>query len=234
MRHVADGTGLPYDAHWEALTLTDASGTDNTTMSATTYTAAASSAPRPVMFLFNGGPGASSSPLHMSAFGPRRIVTDPVSGERAIHANPYSLLDQADLVFVDPVGTGFNRVLREGGDTPYLSVHGDAAAMEHFVRHWLTTHDRLTSPLYLVGESFGGFRLATMCESISDLNVAGLALISPMLDASAAAAAPGNDLPHVFDLPPMAVAAWHHGRSSGRFADAAAVFANAQIGRAHV
>ncbi|MEU6408169.1 alpha/beta fold hydrolase [Microbispora sp. NPDC046933] len=239
MRHTVTiaGRAVEYDAQWESLTLTGADGTPDALISATAYLAGDPSA-RPVMFLFNGGPGASSSPLHMSAFGPRRFVTDPVdplsfgrdhaSGRRRVVPNPFCLLDAADLVFIDPVGTGFSRELRQDGAAPYLSVHGDAAATERFIRWWLAEHKRQDSPIYLVGESFGGFRLATMCARITDLDVAGLVFISPMLDASATAPAPGNDLPHVFDLPTMAVAAWVHGRASAGIPDAATVFASAQ------
>ncbi|GAA4965997.1 carboxypeptidase C (cathepsin A) [Nonomuraea thailandensis] len=223
---------VEYEARWESLTLTEADGEPDASISGTGYVATdGEAAHRPVMFLFNGGPGASSSPLHMSAFGPRRFTgprTSFVASGRSITPNPFSLLDETDLVFVDPVGTGFSRVLRDGGAAPYLSVHGDATATERFIRWWLDRHDRQTSPVYLVGESYGGHRLATLCARIGDLNVAGLVFISPMLDASAVTNAPGNDLPHVFELPAMAVAAWAHGRASAEAADAATVFERAQ------
>jgi pimeloyl-ACP methyl ester carboxylesterase len=184
------------------------------TISATSYVGAPTPG-RPVTFLFNGGPGASSSPLHLNAFGPR--IFGP---GRVLQTNPHSLLDRTDLVFIDPPGTGFSRA----GDGRHFSVEADAAAGELLVRRWLADHGREGAPIYLTGQSYGGFRLATMCATSTDLPVAGLILISPMLDASASATAPGNDLPHVFNLPSMAVAAWHHGRAQPHAPDAGTVF----------
>ncbi|MFJ7215040.1 alpha/beta fold hydrolase [Amycolatopsis sp. NPDC098790] len=217
------GTPVEYTVAWTELPLIGDDGAADATISATTYLAHDSSPDRPVTFLFNGGPGASSSPLHMNAFGPRILATE-ASGERAPVPNPESLLDRTDLVFIDPVGTGFSRTLRDGGEQPYLSVHGDAKAVERFIRHWLAENDRGDSPVYLVGESFGGFRLATLCATIADLPVHGLVFLSTMLDASAMSSTPGNDLPHVFELPAMAVAAWAHGRASLGATTAQAVF----------
>ncbi|MBP2329245.1 carboxypeptidase C (cathepsin A) [Kibdelosporangium banguiense] len=229
MRHTATigGVTLDYTAQWEQLVLAENDGTPNAVISATSYQVVTGE-PRPVMFLFNGGPGASSSPLHMSAFGPKRFVGDPVSGQRTIIPNEFCLLDRVDLVFIDPVGTGFSRELREGGATPYMSIHGDSAAVEQFIRHWLAEHKRSDSPVYLVGESFGGFRLATLCARIADLGVAGLVFVSPMLDASASWPSPGNDLPHVFQLPAIAVAAWQHKCASAHAHDAVTVFDETQ------
>lgn len=219
----AAGLSIEYTAAWESLPLIGADGLPDATISATTYLAAPDQARRPVMFLFNGGPGASSSPLHLNAFGPR-IFTPADDGRRTLVANPDTLLDLADLVFIDPVGTGFNRELRPGGQASYLTVEADATAVERYIRHWLQAHGRTDSPVYAAGQSYGGFRLATLCKLMTDLPVAGLVFISPMLDASATTVAVGNDLPHVFDLPTMATAAWFHGRTHSGAPDAAAVF----------
>ncbi|MGW2056809.1 S10 family serine carboxypeptidase-like protein [Streptomyces sp. NPDC001840] len=220
---ISTGEVITYTARWASYPLPAGTGDDRMSVSATSYLADGGEPDRPVMFLFNGGPGASSSPLHMNAFGPRTTRPEP-DGGRSIEPNKHTLLGCADLVFVDPVGTGFNPEVRPGTANPYLSVHGDAAAVESLIRRWRTEHDRLTSPIYIVGESYGGFRLATMCESLADLPVAGLVFISPLLDASASAAAPGNDLTHVFALPTMALTAWHHGRASAGVADPIAVY----------
>ncbi|MEV6032990.1 hypothetical protein AB0L65_17660 [Nonomuraea sp. NPDC052116] len=136
-----------YTTRWESSVLAGADGVPDALISGTSYVVPGSGR-RPVVFLFNGGPGASSSPLHMSAFGPQRFETVPAeTGRRRIVVpNPLSIIDVADLVFVDPVGTGFSRVLREGGAAPYMTVHGDVAAMRHFIRDWLARHDRRDCP----------------------------------------------------------------------------------------
>ncbi|WP_049974488.1 hypothetical protein, partial [Azospirillum sp. B4] len=166
----------------------------------------------PVLFVFNGGPGASSSPLHFGAFGPRSIVKG-ADGTRAMPDNPHSLLADADLVFIDPVGTGFSRVLPGGDGHPYWNPDGDAQAVLGLIRDWLRDNDRAGSPIYIAGESYGGFRLATMMKFVGDLPLAGLIFISPALDFSATAENPGNDLPYIFELPAMAATAWKHGRA---------------------
>nr|WP_281178383.1 hypothetical protein [Amycolatopsis jejuensis] len=222
----ATGKPIDYTARWTSYPVLGADGEAIATVSATAYVAEPVDPARPVTFLFNGGPGASSSPLHMGAFGPN-IFSTTVDGGREIVPNPHTLLDCSDLVFVDPVGTGFSRELAPDGGAPYLTVHGDAASVEGLIRRWLTEHGRAHSPLHLVGESFGGFRLATLCASIADLPVAGLVLISPLLDATATA--PGNDLTHALELPTMAVAAWFHGLASPNAADAAEVFDTAEV-----
>jgi hypothetical protein len=208
---VAGGRTITYRARWESFPLPG--GDSTASISATSYLAVDGGPDRPVVFLFNGGPGASSMPLHMQAFGPHIMRTWP-DGQRTIRPNEHTLLDCADLVFVDPVGTGFNPEIPPGTGHRYLAVAQDAAAVGHLIRQWLVAHDRVGAPIHLVGESYGGFRLATLCESIADLPVAGLVFVSPLLDASAATAAPGNDLPFVFALPSMAVAAAHHGRTA--------------------
>ncbi len=207
------GVDVPYTAIFEEKVLKDAQGRPMATISCTSYLRndVSDLHARPVLFAFNGGPGASSSPLHFGAFGPRRIV-EGANGARSLTDNAYSLLADSDLVFVDPVGTGFNQVPPGGDGAPYWSVEGDAAAVLDLVRGWLKEHGRTSSPLYIAGESYGGYRLATMVKKAEDLDIAGLIVISPMLDASASQEAPGNDLPYVFSLPAMAVAAWQHNR----------------------
>lgn len=209
---LGDGTRLAYRAGWFETVLRDPDGTPAATISATTYVRDRSgpSADRPVLVLFNGGPGASSSPLHFSAFGPRRLGPRDAKGRRALLDNRETLLDVADLIFVDPVGTGFSRPLRAGGGTRYWTVEGDAAAALTLVRGWLAAHGRTRSPLYFAGESYGGYRLGTMARAMDGLNVAGLILVSPALDYGTA-----PDQAAIDRLPTMAVAAWQHRRAPG-------------------
>lgn len=204
----ADGKTLRYRAEFDELQLRDDNGVAQATISGTSYLLADNNAAqRPVLFAFNGGPGASSSPLHFSAMGPRLIDRD-ADGKRILRPNPDTLLPLADLVFVDPVGTGFSRVLPAGSGAAYWSVPGDAAAMLHYIRNWLKAHGRERSPVYIAGESYGGRRLAELAGDAGDLPLAGLIFISP-----AVCACDGPDLPYILGLPSLAIAATHHGKA---------------------
>lgn len=225
-----DGERIPYLASFEQHVLCDGEGKPQATVSAIAYqrTDVAERGSRAVVFFFNGGPGASSSPLHFDAVGPRLRGERDAQGRRSMTENPSSVLDAADLVYLDPVGTGFSRPLPGGDGTPYWSNAGDAAAMLATIRAWLAGHERASSPVVIVGQSYGGYRLARMMEHAGDLNLAALVLVSPALENPGGA----SDLDHVFDLPTMAAAAWYHGRAgresgatvAGWF-DAAAEFA---------
>jgi carboxypeptidase C (cathepsin A) len=160
-------------------------------------------AARPVMFVFNGGPGASSSPLHMEAFGPRRILNSAAG--RSIGDNPYSPLDAIDLVFIDPIGTGYSRPLPGADGQTFWSVSGDAASVKTFIKTWLTANAREGSPRFLCGESYGTARAAQIINSGNDLKFDGVLLFS-MTGGPA-----GPDLPYVMLFPSYAVtAAFHH------------------------
>lgn len=149
------------------------------------------SAQRPVTFLVNGGPGASSAYLQIGAIGPWIL---PLGGDRIapsqsadLRPNAETWLDFTDLVFVDPVGTGFSRLIEPNDRLRrrYLSVEGDAAVLADTVRRWLVANDRIGSPKYLVGESYGGFRAPLVAEHLRDdhgIAVSGLTLVSPVLD----------------------------------------------------
>jgi len=205
---------IDYTVRWSELVLTDASDKAQATISSTSYQreGVPDQKNRPIIVFFNGGPGGSSSPLHFDAFGPRQRVNRNPAADAALSDNPASPIDVADLLFVDPVGTGFSRELRVGGGKAYWSPLGDAEAALKLIRHWLRENDRTASPLIIVGQSYGGTRAALMAREVSDLNVAAMVLVSPALDYSAGAAAPGNDNAFLFDFPTMAVTAWHHGK----------------------
>ena len=175
-----NGATIPYRAIFREYELKSPEGRPLATISATAYVRSdvRAAARRPVIFFFNGGPGASSSPLHFQAFGPR-LRPPGRSGDGPFTDNPDSLLDAADLVFVDPVGTGFSRVLPGGDGQPYWAPLADAAAVTHLLRSWLRDNGREQSPLFIAGESYGGFRLATMMRDVTGLNLRGLVMISP-------------------------------------------------------
>jgi carboxypeptidase C (cathepsin A) len=186
----ADGQ-LAYDAIAETLPLHNDKGVETASIFTVSYVAAGPG--RPVSFVFNGGPGAASVFLHLGALGPR-VLDTPSTG--ASPAPPYRLVDNrsswlpfTDLVFVDPVGTGFSRGegKAENPDKPFWAVHDDIVSLGTVVRLWLTRHQRWQSPIFLVGESYGGFRAAVMAHELVrqvGVTVSGVALISPALDLS--------------------------------------------------
>ncbi|MCC4594941.1 hypothetical protein NRY95_15495 [Xanthomonas campestris pv. phormiicola] len=202
---------LRYRVSFDQLDFAGADGARVASIGAIGYLAErADAGTRPVLFAFNGGPGASSV-LQVEGLGPRLRARD---GKRQkLIANPHSILDVADLVFIDPPGTGFSQAPTDAAARArYWSDHGDAKAVEAMIRHWLKTHARERAPLYIAGESYGGYRLALLAAGIADLRPAGVLLVSPLLDASSGDDSPGNDLRAVFDLPSLVVAAAAHGK----------------------
>lgn len=165
---------------------------------------------RPVMFVFNGGPGASAV-LQVEGLGP--LQRQGRGDNRKLVPNPHSIVDIADLVFIDPPGTGFSRApVDDKARARYWSAKGDAHAVAAMIRHWLYTHQRSKSPLYIAGESYGGYRLALLAPLIPDLRPDGVLFVSPLLDATSTSATTDNDLGAIFDLPSLAVAAAAHGK----------------------
>jgi carboxypeptidase C (cathepsin A) len=171
---------------------------------------------RPLIFAFNGGPGSSSVWLHLGIVGPRRVN---MQGGRGTPAPPYDLidneytwLDQADLVFVDPVGTGFSRLVKPELGSRFFSLKGDVESVAEFIRLYLTRYDRWASPLFLAGESYGSTRASSLSIYLIEHGIAlnGMILISPVLNFQTIGFAPGNDLPYVLSLPSYTAAAWYH------------------------
>ena len=171
---------------------------------------------RPLLFIFNGGPGAASVWLHLGAVGPRRVQMLPDGNMPAppfhLVDNAYSWLDQADLVFVDPVGTGFSRATKPELTKNFTTVRGDIDSLERFVRLYLARSERWNSPLFLVGESYGTFRCAGLAEHLVEHGVAlnGVILISSILNLQTTSFDNGNDLPYQLFLPSYAATAWYH------------------------
>jgi carboxypeptidase C (cathepsin A) len=171
---------------------------------------------RPVMFSFNGGPGSASVWLHLGTLGPRRVgLTD----EPTIPSPPFSLveneatwLDRTDLVFIDPVGTGFSRAAKPELNSKFHALRGDITSVGEFIRMYLSRYDRWASPLYLIGESYGTTRAAGLAGHLVDQGVAfnGLVLISCALDFQGFVFSQGNDMPFLTYLPSYAASAWYH------------------------
>ena len=192
---------------------------------------------RPVTFLFNGGPGSGSLWLHMGAFGPKRVLVpsdakDDDAPPYPIVDNPMSLLDVTDLVFIDPVGTGFSRTLGKTDPKEFWGVTADAKSIAQFIRIWLRDNGRWNAPKYLGGESYGTTRSAAVVRelegSYNDVALNGVILISTILDFGAQAEVPGNEMPYIINLPSMTATAWYHNRLPDRPADLGPLLAEAR------
>lgn len=179
--------------------------------------------PRPVSFVFNGGPGSASVWLHLGLLGPKRVqvASDADSDDGAapyvMLDNPLSLLDVTDLVFIDPVGTGYSRAVGKGVDKDYWSEEGDGSSIAEFIRIWITKNQRWNAPKYLIGESFGTTRAAYLAHRMAtgevDISLNGLVLISQALDYEGSTSVHDNVYSYVTYLPSMAAAAQYHGKA---------------------
>jgi carboxypeptidase C (cathepsin A) len=173
---------------------------------------------RPLTFAFNGGPGSSSIWLHMGALGPKRVRMEkegwmPKPPFR-YEDNADTWLDQTDLVFIDPVGTGFSRAAKEELDKKYWGFKGDIESVGEFIRLYLSRYERWTSPLFLAGESYGTTRAAGLAGYLVDRGITfnGIILISTVLDLSAIRFVRANDLPYQLFVPTYTATAWYHKR----------------------
>ncbi|MFM2110809.1 MAG: S10 family peptidase [Steroidobacteraceae bacterium] len=180
---------------------------------------------RPVTFVFNGGPGSSSLWLHMGVFGPKRIVV-PSDGSHAgaapyrVEENALSILDVTDLVFIDPIGTGYSKALGNSKDEEFWGLREDAESIAEFIRIWVTRNGRWNSPKYIAGESYGTTRAARLVAALqggfNGVSVNGVILLSSILDFHTADFGKGNNIPYVGYLPTYAAAAWYHGKVNPR------------------
>jgi carboxypeptidase C (cathepsin A) len=185
-------------------------------------------ATRPVTFVFNGGPGASSAYLHLSAIGPKTLVTTGDGSFPAVPArledNPDSWLAFTDLVFIDPMGTGYSRMLagpdgKPGDPKPYYAVESDVNFFAGFIRQWLTVNKRWASPKAIAGESYAGQRIAGLTRVLAEsygINLNRAVLISPAFNVPEIIEPfPPYDLLHAMTLfPTLAATAAYHGRST--------------------
>jgi carboxypeptidase C (cathepsin A) len=221
------GQHIRYSADAATLILHDKAGKPTGEMFYVAYfKSGGDAARRPIAFLYNGGPGGSSSPLHVGAFGPVRVVTQshthtPPAPYRLV-SNDYSLLDVSDLVFVDAMGTGFSRILGKdqgGVGTPknFYGVDADAKTFAQFINEFLSRYGRWNSPKYLIGESYGTTRsaaVANVLEQEDSIDLNGIVLLSTILNfdtsVDAASLNPGVNLPYALALPSYAAVAWYH------------------------
>jgi carboxypeptidase C (cathepsin A) len=182
----------------------------------TAYTVPGADPSRPVTFAFNGGPGASSVFLNLGAIGPKKIdfgvQGDNPSDPAILRDNPSSWLDMTDLVFIDPIGTGFSRSLEDDDKTKkdFYSTEADIHYLSRVVYDWLVKNDRLRSPKYVIGESYGGYRvprIAYYLQTQLGVGPSGIFMVSPYLDpASVSGDNALSPLPYMYDLPAFAAA----------------------------
>lgn len=216
----AGGRTLRYTATAGFLPIRNAQGESEARVFFIAYTldGIADRARRPLTVSFNGGPGSSSVWLHLGALGPRRVAmnddgTMPPPPFRLVD-NEATWLDQTDLVFVDPVGTGYSRPVKPEQGKSFWSVQGDIQSVGEFIRLYLTRYERWASPLFLVGESYGTTRAAGLAGHLIDRGIAfnGIVLVSSILNFQTARFTVGNDLPYVLFLPTYTATAFYHRR----------------------
>ena len=185
---------------------------------------------RPVLFIFNGGPGSSSVWQHLGFFGPKRVhlkdaVHPPPTPPFEVEDNPHCLLDMADLVLIDPVGTGYSRLLPGGDAHDYYGVEQDGRATVEFIEHWLRKYDRLNSPRFIAGESYGVTRAIVVARMLmggpfsatgrlTAIPLNGIVIMggSPSMEGPQGSGPSDLDYPNT--LPTMAATAWYHGKTS--------------------
>ncbi|MCI2420713.1 peptidase S10 [Saccharopolyspora sp. K220] len=189
----------------------------------TSYVADAAPGTRPVTFAFNGGPGSSSVWLHVGLLGPRRVLSgdagDLAPPPYGLADNRETLLKHSDLVFIDPVSTGYSRAVEGGTPGDFHGYQGDIESIGEVIRLWTTRNGRWMSPKYLAGESYGTLRAAALAEHLQSrhgLYPNGLLLISSVLDMGTIRFTEGNDLPYALYLPTYAAIAHYHGKHGDR------------------
>jgi len=178
---------------------------------------------RPVTFAFNGGPGSASIWLHLGVLGPRRVLMgdagDLLPPPYGIADNPQTLLKHSDLVFIDPVSTGYSRAVKGEKSKDFHGFGGDIESVAEVIRLWTTRNNRWMSPKYLCGESYGTTRAAGIARHLQErasLYLNGLMLISTFLDGGSVMFTPGNDDAYVNYLPTYAAIAHYHGKAGDR------------------
>ena len=213
------GQTIPYKATAQTILLKDDKGEPQALLYSTAYTRSDVKDPstRPLAFLYNGGPGSSSVWLHMGSVSPKRVVTvnagvtPPAPYKLADNAD--CLLDKADLVFVDPIGTGFSRAVGKAQNKDFWGVDPDVKSLAQFITTYVSRNNRWNSPKFLIGESYGTFRSAALAFYLEDhdnLYLNGIVLVSSVLDLGTISFYPGQDETYIYYLPSYAATAWYH------------------------
>jgi carboxypeptidase C (cathepsin A) len=222
-----DGSTLEYTATAGRMVLKEDDDTKKASLFFTAYTldGVEDPAERPIVFAFNGGPGSSSAWLHLGVLGPKFIPFDEEGNVATVAGtivdNPNTLLTDADLVFIDPVSTGFARAIDKDEERSFHHFEKDIETVGDFVRRYLSDYERWSSPKFLAGESYGTTRSAGLAGHLLNrygIYLNGVILISSVLnfqtialDAKTYTFHRGNDLPYVLYLPSYTATAWFHG-----------------------
>ncbi|HXU31363.1 MAG TPA: peptidase S10 [Thermoanaerobaculia bacterium] len=218
---VLGGQRLAYTATAGTLVIRDEEGKAKASIFSVSYIKDGVSDPasRPVTFCFNGGPGAASLWVHLGAFGPRRIETDDDGLHYATPArlvdNEFTILDATDLVFIDPVTTGWSRPAPGEDPKQFHGFEEDLQSVGEFIRLWLARNQRFASPKMIAGESYGTARAAGLALHLLDrygIQLNGVVLLSAVLNWQNQEFAIGNDIPYLIHVPSYTAAAWYHGR----------------------
>jgi carboxypeptidase C (cathepsin A) len=213
-----DGKLLKYTATAGRLPIKRGDGRIEAEMFYVAYTLdSQDAARRPLTFAFNGGPGSASIWLHMGALGPKRVVLQadgfmPPAPYR-MEDNPYTLLDKSDLVLIDAIGTGFSRAGDSELFKKFWGVKGDIEAFSEFIRLYISRNERWSSPLFILGESYGTTRAAGIAGYLADRGISfnGITLLSSVLNFETLEETNTNDQPYIFLIPSFTmIAAYHH------------------------
>ncbi|MFK7863344.1 MAG: S10 family peptidase, partial [Pseudohongiellaceae bacterium] len=220
-----NGERIQYDAIAGETYLTDKSGEPKASIFTFSYIKkdVESAESRPVTFIWNGGPGSASTWLHMGGYGPKRVVVPSDAAHAGlppypIEDAPETILDVSDLVFIDPVGTGYSRALGDHESKEFWGLSEDANSMAEFIRTWITENKRWNSPKFLLGESFGTTRaavVANILEGRLSISLNGIIFISQALDYQGSTPyVRDNIISHITFVPTMAATALYHNRIS--------------------
>ena len=211
-----DGTTINLTARAGTYKLRDENNEPIALFGFTSYTKTQANSTRPIVFAFNGGPGSSSFWLHMGVLGPKRIaVNDPAYTKAAPYQlvnNDYSILDVADLVMLDPIGTGLSVPIGKATFKDFWGVDQDIRSISLFITQYLIENDRMNSPKFLLGESYGTFRNAGVMDNLLDQGIAmnGVIMVSAVFDLRTLIFPPDDDLPYIVHFPTYATSAWYH------------------------
>ncbi|MBB5519563.1 S10 family serine carboxypeptidase-like protein [Amphiplicatus metriothermophilus] len=217
MTGVFNGVRVDYEARLEETLITN----DDDAPAARFYSTAylAQSGPdrrvRPVIFIWNGGPSVAAVPLHMTGFGPKRLAPRRLGADAPVRLidNERTLLDVADLVFVDPAETGFSRILPGGSRDYFYSAQGDAESVAQFIRKWLDAHDRSHSPVFVMGSSYGSIRAAIVAGAMAEAGAPldGVILLSQGVNLVETTQRRHNLVGYASNLSQLAAVGWFHG-----------------------
>ena len=228
-RYRAGAADIAYTTTAEEILLKDGEGKNTARFFTISYTkdGVTNQETRPLTFVFNGGPGSASIWLHFGLVGPKLIdipsdAQDPGAPPYKLRDNPASIFRATDLVFIDPVGTGYSRAAGDKKDEDFWGYDEDADSVAEFIRTFITQHNRWNSPKYILGESYGGIRTSLLIPRLQNLGVGmnGAILISPAINMATLPFLPeGNDQSFATTLPALAATAFYHHRLPDQWKD---------------